>query len=149
MNAMLATLPRYILRRSIALALAIFIVKAFVGNMYKNTTAIGNMAESLACQHLIDRRFKIIVRNYRDRFCEIDIIASNKEYICFIEVKYRNTESFGGGLGAVGYHKQNQLKRSAEYWLSRNNQYSELQPRIDVIAIDSDKHIECIENAIN
>ena len=114
----------------------------------KNTTAIGNQAETLACEYLIKNGYKIVTRNYRDRFCEIDIIANNKEYVCFVEVKYRNTESFGGGLGAVNLTKQNRLKRSAEYWLANNPIYEKLQPRIDVIAVDAEENIEVVENAV-
>lgn len=114
----------------------------------KNTTAIGNQAETLTSEYLINKGYEIIARNYRDRFCEIDIVAKNQEYICFVEVKYRNTESFGGGFGAVNANKQNRLKRSAEYWLANNPSYEKLQPRVDVIAVDNQKQIEHIENAI-
>lgn len=114
----------------------------------KNTTAIGDEAEVLACQYLSKLGFKIVIRNYRNRFCEIDIIVQNKQFICFVEVRYRSTKAFGGGIGSVAYHKQRRLINSAEYWLSENQQYSNLQPRIDIIAIDHNKNIEYIENAI-
>lgn len=114
----------------------------------KNTTAIGNRAETLTCEYLVKNGYEIVDRNYRDRYCEIDIIAKNSEYICFVEVKYRNTEAFGGGLGAVNAGKQTRLKRSAEYWLADNQEYEKLQPRIDVIAVDADKNVEIIENAV-
>lgn len=114
----------------------------------KNTTAIGKQAEAFACKYLISNGYMIIARNYRDRFCEIDIIAKNKEFICFVEVKYRNTEAFGGGLGAIDNCKQSRLKRSAEYWLSDHLEFENLQPRIDVIAVDYLKQIEHVENAI-
>lgn len=114
----------------------------------KNTTAIGNQAEMLACEYLINSGYEIVARNYRDRFCEIDIITKNKEFISFVEVKYRKSENYGGGLGAVNFQKQMRLKRSAEYWLANNQGYEKLQPRIDVIAVDSTKQIEHLENAI-
>lgn len=114
----------------------------------KNTTAIGNRAEVLAAEYLVKKNYEIVERNYRDRFCEIDLIAQNDEYICFVEVKYRNTDSFGGGFGAVNAGKQNRLRRSAEYWLANNQKYEKLQPRVDVISVDAKDNIQIIENAI-
>lgn len=114
----------------------------------KNTTTVGKQAESTASKYLIERGYALVARNYRNRFCEIDIIVRNEEYICFVEVKYRSSDNFGGGLGAVEYFKQGRLKKSAEYWLSEHQEYSGLQPRIDVIAVNQSNVIEHIENAV-
>jgi putative endonuclease len=114
----------------------------------KNTTAVGKHAEDLAAKYLQDQKYEIIDRNYRDRFCEIDIIARNKECICFVEVKFRNTTDFGGGFGAIHSDKQRRLQQSAEYWLSSHPEFQALQPRIDVIAVDQNDQIEHLENAL-
>ena len=114
----------------------------------KNTTSIGIEAESMACDYLQSKGYKIIERNFRNRFCEIDIICSDSEYICLIEVKYRKNNTYGGGVGAVNQDKQSRLQRAFEYWLMENENYSNLQPRIDVISVDSSGTIEHIENAI-
>ena len=50
---------------------------------------IGNVGEDAICKYLKDRRYKIIHRNYVEHGHEIDIIAENKEFICFVEVKTR------------------------------------------------------------
>ncbi len=115
----------------------------------KNTTAIGQKAEELSAQYLQKQGYKIIDRNYRDRFCEIDIIVRNKEYICFVEVKFRNTNDFGGGFGAIHTDKQRRLKQSAEYWLASHSEFQSLQPRIDVVAVDQNDTIEYLENALD
>ena len=114
----------------------------------KNTTKIGIDAETKACEYLIDNGFKIIDRNYRNRFCEIDIVCSNDEYLCLVEVKYRKNDLYGGGFGAIDFNKQKRLQRAFEYWLSQNQKYSDLQPRIDVVSVDESGKIEYIENAI-
>lgn len=114
----------------------------------KNTTAIGLKAESLACDYLKDNGFEIVERNYRDRFCEIDIIAKNKESICFVEVKFRNTNDFGGGVGAVHNNKQHRLQKAAEVWLSQHKGFDNLQPQIDIIAVDQNNQIEYLPNAV-
>lgn len=114
----------------------------------KNTTAIGQQAEDLAAKYLTSNGYKIVERNYRDRFCEIDIIACNKESICFVEVKFRNTNDFGGGVGAIHSDKQRRLRQSAESWLSSHAGFENLQPQIDVIAVDQQNQIEHLPNAI-
>ncbi len=114
----------------------------------KNTTKIGLDAEAKACEYLMGAGYKIIERNYRNRFCEIDIICKNSEFICLVEVKYRKNDFYGGGFGAINYDKQHRLQRAFEYWLSENESYSNLQPRIDVISVDEVGKIEYIENAI-
>lgn len=114
----------------------------------KNTTKIGLDAEAKACEYLVSNGYKVLKRNYRNRFCEIDVICQNYDYICLIEVKYRKNSLFGGGFGAVNYNKQQRLKRAFEYWLVENENYSYLQPRIDVISVDESGKIEHIENAI-
>lgn len=114
----------------------------------KNTTAIGLKAEDLAADYLVKNGYKIIERNFRNRFCEIDIIAANTEYICLVEVKYRKNNLYGGGIGAINSNKQKRLRNGFEFWLSKADQYGHLQPRIDIISIDSSGTIELIENAI-
>jgi putative endonuclease len=115
----------------------------------KNTTAIGLKAEALAAEYLASIGYSIIERNYRNRFSEIDIIAQNVEYICFVEVKYRSNSGFGGGLSAISKDKQRRLRNAAQYWLSINPQPESLQPRLDVISVDGQAAIEHILDAVN
>lgn len=114
----------------------------------KNTTYIGNIAEGKACDYLNNKGYKIVERNYKNRFCEIDILCTKDNYICLVEVKYRKNSNYGGGAGAINYDKQNRLRRAFEYWLMENESYSNLQPRIDVVLVDQQKSIEHITNAI-
>ena len=84
--------------------------------MTKNTTAVGNTAETLACEYLISNKYKIIERNYKDRFCEIDIVATHKDTIAFVEVKYRARSDFGGAIGSITPSKLSRIYNSAQYW---------------------------------
>ena len=114
----------------------------------KNTTAVGMQAEQLASRYLSKIGYKIIDRNFRNRYCEIDILATHTEYICLVEVKYRKNSMYGGGLEAINYDKQRRLRNAFEYWLSQNSQYASMQPRIDILSVDSRGQVELIENAI-
>ncbi len=111
----------------------------------------GQRAEELACEYLKAHSYKIIKRNFRNRFCEIDIIAHNRSELVFVEVKYRHSSSHGGAISAVGFHKAQQLQFAAQLWLSENPRYDVYGKRIDVIAVEGElanPRLEYIENAV-
>ena len=56
---------------------------------------VGNLGEYLACQYLKKLGYKILDRNYRIRGGEIDIVAQDRDYLVFIEVKTRNSSEYG------------------------------------------------------
>lgn len=117
----------------------------------KNTTSIGNQAETLACEYLKKKKYRIIQRNYKDRFCEIDVVAGSKSTVAFVEVKYRARADFGGAAGAITPNKAQRMTRSAEYWLATHEGYENKQPRLDVITLVgdiTDPAIEHLESAI-
>lgn len=109
-----------------------------------NKRQTGTSYEIKAEEYLIQKGYKILERNFRNRGGEIDIIAKDGEYFCFVEVKYRRTNDYGSPLEAVNYHKQNQIRKVANYYLMKNK-LSEWTPcRFDVIAFVGDEmtHIE-------
>lgn len=111
----------------------------------------GQQAEQQACDYLKSHKFKLVERNYRTRYCEIDIIATHKSELVFVEVKYRRSGSHGGALGAVGYRKAEQLGFAAQLWLSEHPRYDVYGKRIDLIAITGpidEPSIQQIENAV-
>lgn len=117
-------------------------------NEYKslsvNKRQTGTSYEIKAEEYLIKKGYKILERNFRNRSGEIDIIAKDGEYFCFVEVKYRTTNDFGSPLEAVDYRKQNQIRKVAMYYLMKNK-LSEWTPcRFDVIGFEGEKmtHIE-------
>lgn len=63
--------------------------------------AVGTFYEEAAVRYLKDQGYEILCRNFSCRQGEIDIVAREGEYLCFVEVKYRSTEGFGDGLAAV------------------------------------------------
>ena len=75
------------------------------GNSF-NRRAIGTEYETLACEYLIRHGYQILCRNFRCRQGEIDIIARDRDYLVFIEVKYRRDEHEGDPAEAVDARKQ-------------------------------------------
>ncbi|MCS7214806.1 MAG: YraN family protein [Thermodesulfovibrio sp.] len=108
------------------------------------TVDLGKEGEKLAIDYLLAKGYKILERNFRTVFGEIDIIARDKNYIVIIEVKRRLSERFGKAELSVNYKKQERIKKSALYYVSRLEK--EYPVRFDVIAING-KEIEHIENA--
>ena len=93
----------------------------------------GAWGEALAAEYLRKRRYKIVAAGYRCRFGEIDLIAENKHYLVFVEVKLRKSGSFASAQEYVDRRKQDKLRITASMYLSQNP--TALQPRFDVIEI--------------
>lgn len=109
-----------------------------------NKRQMGTSYELKAENYLREKGYKILETNFRNRSGEIDIIAKDGKYFCFIEVKYRTTNDYGNPLEAVTVHKQNQIRKVALYYLMKNK-LSEWTPcRFDVIAFEGEKmtHLE-------
>ena len=105
----------------------------------------GVKGEVLATDYLKNQKYKILKKNFKSYVGEIDIIAFKDKTICFIEVKYRETLAFGYPREAVTKEKQQKIKRTAEYYLMKNN-IEDVNIRFDVVEIVGDK-ITFIESA--
>ncbi|NTW62048.1 ribonuclease HII [Candidatus Saccharibacteria bacterium] len=84
------------------------------------TKQIGDDAESEVAQFLQDLGHRVLDRNWKTKFCEIDIISSKRGVIYFTEVKYRKNPDQGGGLAAVTPRKLRQMKFAVEYYALLN-----------------------------
>ena len=93
----------------------------------------GAWGEALAAEFLRKKRYKIIAAGYRCRFGEIDLIAQNKQYLVFVEVKLRKNADFAAAREYVNRAKQDRLRMTASMYLSQNP--TKLQPRFDVVEI--------------
>lgn len=81
----------------------------------------GEHAEAMATIYLKKQGYRIIDRNWKTKWCEIDIIAQKKGVTHFVEVKYRHKDATGKGLTAITPKKLRQMKFAAELWLSGKN----------------------------
>lgn len=94
---------------------------------------LGRWGEALAADYLRERGYKIVEAGWRCRFGEIDLIAANREYICFVEVKLRKSAAYGSAAAFVDRRKQEKLRTTAQMYLVDHE--SRLQPRFDVVEI--------------
>lgn len=99
----------------------------------QTTVEIGNTGEELALNYLKSLGYKIVATNWRYKKYEIDIIAINKNELCFIEVKYRRNNIFGEPHEAVHENKQQQIINGASEFIQQNDY--DLEARFDIISI--------------
>lgn len=110
----------------------------------------GVAGERIAAEYLRRKGYKIVQGGYRKRRGEIDIIATHRNQVCFIEVKTRVTAFAGEPFEAVDHRKQANLTRAALLFL-KEKRLLEASARFDVISIkiadDQPAEIRHIENA--
>lgn len=94
---------------------------------------LGRFGEEHAAQYLRRKGYKIVEMNFTCRTGEIDIIAENREYIAFVEVKLRKDASFAEAREFVTRAKQLRIINTAQLWLCAHE--SDKQPRFDVIEV--------------
>jgi putative endonuclease len=80
---------------------------------------LGALGERLAAEHLIGRGFRILERNYRTRWGELDIVAFDGRTLAFCEVKTRKVSQRGGTpFEAINHRKRQRVRKMAGSWLS-------------------------------
>lgn len=112
-----------------------------------NKRRIGTEWEIAAAKYLEGRGYRIIKRNYRNRYGEIDIIAEIGNILVFVEVKYRSAKSYGDPLEAVDIRKQRKICKAALYYYSGYGHGFNRPCRFDVIAVYGDGTMRHVENA--
>jgi putative endonuclease len=99
----------------------------------------GPLGEQAALDHLLGAGLTLIERNYRCRLGEIDLIMTDPlmlpETLVFLEVRYRNTQQFGGAAASVDRTKQKKLIRTAQHFLKTHPNLRKQPARFDVIAL--------------
>lgn len=90
------------------------------------TTTIGNAAETEVANYLVRHGHEIIERNWKTKYCEIDIVSEKKGTLYFTEVKYRKTARHGDGLAAITQKKQNQMAFAARLFATQHKSRHEL-----------------------
>jgi putative endonuclease len=83
--------------------------------------SLGAHGERLACEHLSERGYSVVDRNFRTRHGELDVVARDERFLVFCEVKTRVVRGPAGPFGpltAVGARKRRQVREMARRWLA-------------------------------
>lgn len=103
----------------------------------RNPTArleLGERGEDFAAKFLRRRGYKILVRRFKTRGGEIDLVCRDGAWLVFVEVKTRETEQLGAPSESVNHEKQRHLSKAAlDYLRLLNN--PQIQWRFDIVEV--------------
>ncbi len=99
----------------------------------KTTQSTGRSGENITVNYLQKNGYTILERNWRYLKSEVDIIASNKEWVVFVEVKTRSSDQFGNPEDFVTDKQQKMIINAAQEYIERND--IDLEARFDIVAI--------------
>ncbi len=99
---------------------------------------LGQHGEELAAEHLAHRGFRILERNYRTRWGELDIVAFDGRVLAFCEVKTRRATT-RSPFESIRGHKRSRIRKMAGSWLAQRTDrpYAEVL-RFDAIGVSLD-----------
>jgi putative endonuclease len=107
---------------------------------------MGQAAEDAAVTLLRSQGVEILLRNFRFRLGELDIVARDGDTLAIVEVRKRSSAKFGGAAASVDFRKQIKLRRAANVLLQRRKDLTGLRVRFDVVAV-TPAGIEWIKHA--
>ncbi len=96
---------------------------------------LGRTGERLAAERLVVSGYRILERNFRCCYGEIDLVAEHEADLVFVEVKTRRGAAYGLPEEAVTAHKQRKIAQVASYYLDLHSYNIERSWRIDVVAV--------------
>lgn len=98
-----------------------------------NNNSFGKYGEDLAASHLALKGYTIVLRNYRYRKSEVDIIARLGNVLVFVEVKYRSYNAFGNPEDHVTKAKAGRIITAADHYVHEQNWLGNI--RFDIVSI--------------
>jgi putative endonuclease len=118
--------------------------------MSERRKSLGKQGEELAASYLQKcQNYRIVQRNYRCVFGEVDIVAKDHDVLTFIEVRTRKSEDYGNPKESITKRKQGQLSKVALEFINKHNLHH-MKARFDVVAVylfPPEQRIELIKNA--
>lgn len=100
----------------------------------KENLELGRKAEELAGNFLKKNGYRVLEKNFRCRYGEIDIIARDKKAICFVEVKSRSNFDIAAAKEAVNSRKIGQISKASLEYLKQKSLLDK-KARFDVICV--------------
>lgn len=100
-----------------------------------SNVSLGRAGETQAVQYLQRSGYRVVARNVRARFGEIDVVAWDGRTLCFVEVKSRTSRRFGLPEEALTAWKRQRLIRLAQWYLQGHPVLKPARVRFDVLAL--------------
>ncbi len=113
----------------------------------KSTSSIqrGQQYEDLALDYLLGQGLELVVRNYRCRWGELDLLMQEQGSLIIVEVRYRKNARFGSAMESVTANKQSRIVAATKHYIMTHKINQPI--RFDVLAITGDIPPEWIKNA--
>jgi putative endonuclease len=112
----------------------------------KDSRSVGREYEEQAVRYLQKHGYEILERNFWSCFAELDVVAREGEYLCFVEVKYRRDARYGAPEGVISWKKIQNICKASEFYLSKKNIPMDTPIRYDVVYIVGTK-IQLVRDA--
>ncbi|HTY49925.1 MAG TPA: YraN family protein [Steroidobacteraceae bacterium] len=116
------------------------------GRATRDPREAGRAAEDTAAAFLSSQGARILLRNYRRRAGELDIVALCAGVLVIAEVRTRASSAYGGAAASVDARKQRRVVRAAQQLLQQHREYARLPVRFDVVVV-SGPAVEWIRHA--
>ncbi len=112
---------------------------------------IGRTAEDIAASFLQAQGLELILRNYRRRLGELDLVARQADVLVVAEVRTRATDTYGGAAESVDFWKQRRIVHATRQLLQQRRDLARLRVRFDVLIVSdpaaSTPRVEWIRHA--
>jgi putative endonuclease len=110
----------------------------------------GDAVEAAALSHLQAHGLQLLARNAHSRGGELDLVMLDADAVVFVEVRYRASAAFGGGIASVDARKRRKLVHAAQVFLMRNPKHAQAACRFDVVDACGDPaapHLQWLRDA--
>jgi putative endonuclease len=112
---------------------------------------VGDSGERIALDYVLRKGLSLVLRNYRCKGGELDLVMLDEKTLVLVEVRVRTDSAFGGAAASVTPAKQKRLIVAAKHLLLTHKELTHFRARFDVVALDADLHdvrnIEWIKDA--
>jgi putative endonuclease len=109
-----------------------------------NTKILGQQGEEIAAEYLKKKGYKILERNFKTKWGELDIVAKKNGKIIFVEVKTLRQKGDFAPEDQVNFKKKQQLIKMAQIYLSYKRLSLGIDYQIDIVAIEVDCAVEVV-----
>ena len=96
---------------------------------------LGRAAEAIAAHFLQSQGLEVLMRNFRRRLGEIDLVARDGPVLVIVEVRTRSSDRYGGAAASVDWRKRARIVRAAHQLLIKRAAYAQMRIRFDVILV--------------
>lgn len=97
----------------------------------------GQAAERLAERFLREEGLSTVVRNFRCRQGEVDLIMLHGTSLVFVEVRSRSSQRYGGAAASIGRRKRKRIELAARYFLARHREWNGQPCRFDAVVLNA------------